>query len=45
MVLVPAAVEVLVFEIVKELPPVFNPLIITLSAPLKLSKGRQHYPI
>jgi hypothetical protein len=28
MVLVPAAVEVLVFEIVKELPPVFNPLII-----------------
>jgi hypothetical protein len=37
MVLVPAAVEVLVFEIVKELPPVFNPLI-TLSAPLKLSK-------
>jgi hypothetical protein len=44
MVLVPAAVEVLVFEI-KELPPVFNPSIITLSAPLKLSKGRQHYPI
>jgi hypothetical protein len=30
--------RVLVFEIVKELPPVFNPLI-TLSAPLKLSKG------
>jgi hypothetical protein len=44
MVLVPAAVEVLVFEIVKELPPVFNPSIIT-SAPLKLSKGWQHYPI
>jgi hypothetical protein len=43
MVLVPAAVEVLVFEIVKELPPVFNPLI-TLSAPLKLSKGAATLP-
>lgn len=31
--------ETVVLEIVRELPPVFNPSIVTLSAPFKLSRG------
>jgi hypothetical protein len=38
-VLEPAVVPMVVLEIVSEFPPVFNPLIVTLSAPLRLING------
>src|SRR5437667_91263 len=38
-VLVPAVAAVLKLEIVNELPPVFNPLMLTLLAPLRLING------
>src|SRR5689334_13614769 len=38
-VLVPEVADAVVFEIVSELPPVFRPSIVTLSAPLKSIKG------
>lgn len=38
-VLVPEVADAVVFEIVSELPPVFRPLMVTLSAPLRLISG------
>src|ERR1044071_2286743 len=38
-VLVPEVAETVVFEIVSELPPVFKPLIVTLSAPFRSING------
>src|SRR4029077_12407221 len=38
-VLVPAVAEAVVFEIVRELPPEFNPSIVTFLAPLRLTNG------
>lgn len=39
-VLVPAVVPIVVLEMVSELPPVFSPLMVTLSAPLRSINGR-----
>ena len=43
-VLVVVVVPVLVFEIVREFPPVFNPSIVTLSAPLRSIRGEAKLP-
>ena len=43
-VLVPAIAEVERFDIVSALPPVFNPLMVTLSAPFKLIKDAATFP-
>jgi hypothetical protein len=39
MVAVPEVFETVVLAIVRELPPAFKPLIVTLSAPLKIDQG------
>ena len=39
MVAVPDVADAVVLDIVNELPPVFNPLMVTLSAPLRLING------
>ena len=39
MVVVPAVADTVVFDMVNEFPPVFNPLMVTLSAPFKLISG------